>query len=431
MRILFTADSQVGAGTELGNGREYGPGSRFSDQVDVLERIKLLAWDEDVDQVVHLGDVFEYRTPTPPQIIAAQDFILSVPGNPIVLQGNHDVKSMKIPTASQILGMWGGDAITGTDVVQTPCLIARGGDDRVMLHFREGELGVSDGNLEVVPDETDLGDVVFACLPWTPMSHLLATGEADRSNLRTVATEALVSAAQELRIRCGEQHPDKTPILIGHWAVSGAKLPQGGAVEEMLTEPVIPWVELDTLGYALCAFGHIHEPQVIAAGQASTPMFYAGSPAVVNWGEADSPHGVWVYDTVGPRLRFVPVADRRFTTLNVDFYDGHDFSMLYERYGDFDPTARTFEGAVVRVKYRCDETVKVDEATVRQVLLECGATKVVVKGTVERASRARVEIGDEAVDPTQALEIWLASNETNGRVDLVRAQHAAYVEATG
>jgi len=392
MKILFASDTQIGAGTELGNGREHGPGSRFADQVDVLDEIEQLAINENVGLIVHLGDVFERRTPSPHQIVAVQRWAHDICC--VFLQGNHDVRSMEIPTALHIFGD------RGEDVLDRPC---------------------------VLPWQ----DVVFAALPWTPMSHLLATGEADRSNLRQVATEALVSAAQELRIRCGEQHPDKTPILIGHWAVSGARLPQGGVVEERLTEPVVPWVELDTLGYALCAFGHIHEPQVIAAGQASTPMFYAGSPAVVNWGEADSPHGVWVYDTVGPRLRFVPVADRRFTTLNVDFYDGYDFSMLYERYGDFDPTARAFEGAVVRVKYRCDETVKVDEATVRQVLLECGATKVVVKGTVERASRARVEIGDETVDPTQALEIWLASNETNGRVDLVRAQHAAYVEATG
>lgn len=376
MKILFLSDTQLAAGTELGNGATYGDGSRFHDQETVLERVDNVARDEGIELSVHLGDVFERREPAPHHIVAVQRWARNV--NVIFLQGNHDVRSLSIPTALHIFGD------SGDDVLDRPGL----------LPWR---------------------DVVFAALPWAPHADV----------------EDLVAIAQELRIRCAEELPNLKPILLAHWAISGSTLPSGNAVEELLSEAVIPWTDLDGMGWALVAAGHIHHPQVIAAGEAQTPMFYAGSPMVMNWGEAESPHGVWVYDTEGPDLRFVAIEDRPFRTLRIDFADGEDFSQLYERYNDFDPERQTFSGSVVRVRYRCDEeTAKhVDEALVRQVLLECGATKVLIKGDVERVSRARVEISDEEIGPTEALELWLAANDVDGRADLIREHHIRYLEA--
>ena len=108
-------------------------------------------------------------------------------------------------------------------------------------------------------------EIVVATLPWTPISRLVADRPADdRDSLNEIAAAALVESAHLLGARCRDEHPDKTAILVGHWAVSGASLPTGLPVE-MLREPVLSSEGLASAGFDLICFGHIHAAQVVNA----------------------------------------------------------------------------------------------------------------------------------------------------------------------
>lgn len=375
MRILFFGDLQLEAGRELGNGAEYGDGSRFHDQTQVLQQLVRIADDEMVDVVVNLGDTFERPKPSPHAVLAYQAFqriLRPVPH--IVLLGNHDVRSAALHS---IVNVYDGERTT---VVTRPQVV-------------------------------NVGEVAFACLPWAPTSTIVAALDGgSRHDVKRLAVDALVKTAQEMRVR--EQHPDTTAwILLGHWAVSGSSLPSGSSVEDLLDEPVIPWQDMDVLGYRLAAFGHIHQPQVIARGSADTPIFYAGSAAVCNWGETGSPHGCWIFDTEANELRFVEIPDRQF--VNVYANDADDIDV---------------DGAVVRFAYL--ESEGVDENEVRAALVAAGARKVFFKRHAgETVNRARVESAQAEVTPRDAIRLWLESRDVPAETQAaMREQHARYVE---
>jgi hypothetical protein len=112
-------------------------------------------------------------------------------------------------------------------------------------------------------------------------------------------------------------------------------------------------------------------------------------------------------------LRFIPLTDRDFITLDFDFTDWGDIP----EWDTLIPPEQ-YEGANVRVRYRCDEEMarRIDETQIRRILAGYGALKVVFRPTVERKVRARVEAMDESLDETEALNLWIASQ--NGRVSV-------------
>lgn len=388
MRALFVADLQLGAGADLANGAEYGPGSRFADQEAALEQIAALTAKEQCELVVVAGDIFEYAAPKPWTILCFQQFVRTVRDNGasvLCILGNHDVKSAALPPALSIFGE------TGVAVALGPSLYP-------------------------------LGDVVVGTLPWTPISRLVADRPADdRDSLNEIAAAALVESAHLLGARCRDEYPDSTAILVGHWAVSGASLPTGLPVE-MLREPVLSREGLASAGFDLVMLGHLHTTQVI---NEQPPIAYCGSPYVCSWGETSDPHGVWIFETVGS-LRFIPLDDQPFVTLDPSFEE------LLEPDNSIADWGLVDSQAVVRVRYTVDEEQarRIDQAAVRRALTASGAVKVVFRPTVERKVRARVEAMDETLDETASFELWLASQ--NGQVNVdpeaLRALHDEFLE---
>jgi exonuclease SbcD len=391
MRALLTADLQLGAGLALGNG-EFGPGSRFQDQCEVLDRIADTAVAEQVAIVFVLGDLFERAKPEPHHILAFQGFVRRLLAEGIrvfCIAGNHDVRSAALPSAVEIFG-------------ENGCVVA------------------------LQPSIYPVDDIVIAALPWThPGNVAAAMPDAGREDLHDVAARGLAEAAMLMSTRCETEFPQLTPLLVGHWSVSGATLPSG-LDTALLREPVIPLEALAETGFSLAAFGHIHLAQVVAAEP--VPVVYAGSPQVNRWDEADDTHGVWVWDSAGAgHLSFRPIEDRPFLTLTPVPETLLEHGRLLENDDDAD-------GAVVRVVWACTEeqAAKIDQATLRRRLLACGAAKVVLRPTVERTVRARVAEMHSDLSETAALELWLSSQGVNGtQADALRALHGEYLTRLG
>lgn len=264
MKILFTGDLHLEAGRSLGNGAEYGAGSRFQDQVGVLDRIAELARVEDVGAVCVLGDVFDRPIPSPWAILAFHDFVIDLTCPTYVITGNHDVKNATLPHALRLTTA--GD----TKLADRPCAL-----------------------------------LPFATLPWTPLSRLVAAGHTDP---KAAAAGMLLDIARRMRA-------DGASILLGHWAVSGFGLPAGRSTDDLVSEPVIDAHELAEIGFDVCAFGHIHRPDEHGTYPG---IFYVGSPMPLNFGEAGFDHGVWLYDTDTRALRFRAIPSRPLLTIDAD-----------------------------------------------------------------------------------------------------------------
>jgi DNA repair exonuclease SbcCD nuclease subunit len=385
VRLLCFGDVHLGAGTDYGTA-PYGPGSRLDDQARVLDRVRDVIEDESVEVVLFAGDAFHRRRPTPSEILAWRQFVDAVDENgrgiPIyAIDGNHDVVSAELPSALETV--------------------------KPRAHYEVSRR----------PQRFSLDrEVKLVTLPWTPPARLVASRNGGkRDAIHQDAAALLIETAASMR-----REIDCPAILLAHWAVSGASTPSG-VPAEAFREPVLPLADLEGLGYQAIVLGHIHAPQILSPGKLvedangshivpnATPVFYVGSPNVIDFGEAGSAHGVWILDTEDWSTRFVLVEDRPFVTLDLDA----ESLAVEDRYS----AITDWSGAVVRVRYTAtpEQAARVDHAKIRAALLEAGASKVyAIQPTIIRADRARVAGVDENLDATEAMRLWLESQGIDG-----------------
>jgi exonuclease SbcD len=398
MRLLCFGDVHLGAGSDYGSAA-YGPGSRLDDQRLVLERIAHVAQDESVEAVLFAGDAFHRRRPSPSEIVVWRQFLQQIDLDVVAIDGNHDVISADLPSALETV--WPSSEY---EVIRRPT-----------IH------GLGRG-------------VHVATLPWTPPARLIAhQGVGQRDDINATVADLLVQTAAELRkeiefrtrARKGGYPP--TTILMLHWSISGATTPNGVSTD-FFREPVIPAGALEELGYDYIVAGHIHKPQDIAGG----PAFYVGSPCVIDFGEAESEHGVTVIDTDTGEGKFIPIEDRPFVILDTDPFAISD-ALASPEYDLEDIAGLTsLDGAVVRVRYTAtpEEARRIDHAAIRSALLDAGASRVyAIQPTIIREERRHVEGVDETMDAAAAMAAWLESQDVDPeRADELRQRAVSYLE---
>ncbi|MCL4836445.1 MAG: metallophosphoesterase [Thermoanaerobaculia bacterium] len=389
-RILCVADLHLGASPGLGRA-PYGPESRLADQERAWLAVCELAVNERVELVLFAGDAFHRPRPTPSEILAFRaglDLLSRYGIEVIAVDGNHDVASPDLPSALSIFD--------GLILSRTPDVIAWKPED-----------GPSSAPAELS----------VATLPWAPPARLVADrGGGDRDDIHRDAAEVLLDVARLLRAQC----PPGTPaVLMGHWSVSGASLPAGMLADD-LREVVLPLADLEAMGWDAMVFGHLHRPQGLGAGLAC----YTGSPAVVDWGEAEVPHGVWILDLDGSgarEFRLVEIPDRPFVTLPLS---AHEIETDYDLPPEID-------GAVVRVRYTAtrEQAAAISDAALARALYDAGAWRVSVQPTILREERARVGGLDDTISADAALDLWLDTQDIPGGLRAqVRAAAQTYLE---
>jgi exonuclease SbcD len=377
-RFLCVGDLHLGAGTEYGT--DAAP--RLRDQELVWEQVLGLAVDHDVDAVLFAGDAFHRRRPTPAELLAfqrpLQAFIAEHDIEVLAINGNHDVESGALPSALEIFGR------------------------EVDLHVEPGLWHSAGGANIAVP-----GGVTVATLPWAPVARLVASRNGgDRDESHDLGAQLLAATARELRAKI-----DGPAVLMLHWSVTDALTPTGVMTDEF-REVVIELVDLEDSGFDAIVMGHIHKAQILAP-----TIFYTGSPAPVDFGEANVEHGVWlleVNDEGVKRHDFLPIASRPFVTLDVDA----DAAVEAIDGGDVEDIAGITDltDAVVRVRYTATEEQarRVDHAALAKLLYADGVSKVfAIQPTILRENRARVEGVDEEIAPLAAVAAWCEANDVD------------------
>ena len=252
MRLLACGDLHIGAGAQF----DREPGSRLTDQERALEQIVALVDEHQADTVLIAGDVFHRPRPTPGELLvfdrfarqlAARAHVLAIVGN-----AGHDLEA--------------GDRPCGLDLFHGSIAVHR------MPAVWHGQ-GLS-----------------VATLPSVPAHRLVATRNGgDRATLFQDVADLLIATARGLRAEIPAGRP---AVLLAHWSIEGASLPNGLPVAD-LNEPVLPLDDLMELGYDAVIAGHIHRHQILS----EDPLIaYVGSLSVCDFGEVGYDHGVVLLD---------------------------------------------------------------------------------------------------------------------------------------
>lgn len=304
MRLLHTADWHVG--------RTIRGHSRADEHRAVLAEIAGLAAEHEVDAVLVAGDQFDTAAPSAEaeQIVYTALLDLARTGaQVVVIAGNHDNPRR-----------WG--AITP--------LLARS-DVHASSAVRRPDAG---GVLELA---TRCGQTLrIALVPFLSQrsivraEHLMTHDPGANTSAYAERVRTIIEA---LSAGFG---PDAVNVVLGHLTVTGGDPALGGgerAAHTIFDYFVPPQSFPSTAHYV--ALGHLHLPHRIPAGP---PIWYAGSPLALDFGEAEREHKAALLIDVTPdtpaRVQQLPLeAGRRLRTLRGPLDD------LLARRDQIDPDA--------------------------------------------------------------------------------------------
>lgn len=377
-RLIATGDSHIGAGRDLAP-------DRLAEQEQVWRQTLELARDEGADVVLHGGDLWERRKPSPDEMLAAERPLVehkAAGGCPVlIVAGNHDRAGVDDQLALRVLEQAG-----------------------LITLSTEPETFNSVGGT-LVRDLSVPGGTAICTLPWTPVSRLVAAQDGgDRDSVYRDAADLLLMAARSLR-----DTVEGPAVLVLHWSISGASLPSGLPIE-MAREVILDLGELEALGFQAIVCAHIHRRQRLDK-MMPYPAWYVGSPMPLSFGEANDDHGVWILSDDPWAVEFRPIESRRFVTLEGDGAFG----------------AQIPAGAFVKVRGAAGD---VDVPLIRAELLAAGASRVWFDLESERVVRDRGATVDGSMSPVDALAAYLAANGHNGTLDALVERGKAYLEAT-
>lgn len=279
VRLLHVSDTHIGAA--------IGRRSRLGEQEAVLEEIGRIARQNDVDVILHTGDLFHHRTPSGEALAIASGALYnwgSDDRDVYVLTGNHD----------------------NADVLRALDTFSR----RHNVHLVSHAQMINVRGLELL------------AVPFLSPGRLLRSDDLVSGVEFASYGEAFV---RYLRDAAAHIQPQ---IIACHVTISGGRV---GVGERPLTIADTYAVEADQLPFAeYYALGHLHRSQEIALPRGTG--FYAGSTLQLDFGEAGDCKRVLIVDFEDGELVSVTPIDlqtpRPLVDLAFDWSDPDDRPVL-------------------------------------------------------------------------------------------------------
>lgn len=334
MRALHTSDWHVG--------KRIGRFDRSDEYIEVIAEVVSIADREQVDLVLHSGDLFDRPMPPVPSLRIALDGLVALSDGgrrPVVaIAGNHDSAGL-FETLAPFLA---------------PNNVHLVGD------IRRPEAG---GVLDLA---TPGGRALVSCFPFLRAGRVIDfIAEADEWYKKYADRLGAIAAAYATHAE-SLAGTDAVTFLVSHFLVGGSKVHGHGAPrgERALhmgeayagTSDAIP------AGPQYVAMGHIHAPQPVPG--ARVPAEYAGSLLELDFGEAGEQKRIVIVD-VEPGLpavvRSVPLSGgKRLVRAHGSWADLMARDDLRESYLDLTvETAGPDPGLADRVRDEFDHVVKV------------------------------------------------------------------------
>jgi exonuclease SbcD len=281
VKLLHTADWHVG--------RTIRGHSRAAEHRAVLAEIAALAAEHQVDVVLVAGDQFDTAAPSAEaeQIVYAGLLALARTGAPVVLvAGNHDNPRR-----------WG--AITP--------LLARS-DVHAAARVQPADAG---GVLDLATRGGETARI--ALLPFLSQRSIVSAAHLmthDAGDNTSAYAERMGDIIRGLTADFGE---DTVNIVLGHLTVTGGTPVTGGGerAAHMIFDYFVPPQTFPATAHYV-ALGHLHLPHRIPA---APPVWYAGSPLALDFGEAERDHKAVLLVEVGAdtpaRVEQLPLSSGR------------------------------------------------------------------------------------------------------------------------
>ncbi len=283
MRILHTSDWHIGKRLERHD--------RMAEHAAAVDEVVSIADAEDVDLVLHSGDLFDRPTPPIEALRLALDGLVRLArngGRPvIVVAGNHDSPDL-FETLARFLAPFG-------------------------VHLVGRIKAPEEGG--IIPVETGSGRARVACFPFLRaaqtvdfMARVDSWYGAYADRVRRL-TERYAEALSE---QAGD---GEVMLLVAHFMVGGVKVRTGaprGERELHIGEAYAATEQAVPTAVDYVAMGHIHAPQPVPG--APVPAEYAGSLLQLDFGEAGEEKRVVLVDArpgIHAKLRSVPLVSGR------------------------------------------------------------------------------------------------------------------------
>jgi exonuclease SbcD len=255
VKILHTADWHVG--------RTIRGRSRDDEHIAVLEEIVAIAAAEQVDLTLVAGDIFDVAAPGAgaEEIVYRALLQLASVAPVVMIAGNHD-SPHRLRAVAPLLKL--GRVVVGSSV-QRP----------------------EEGGVIEIPGLP----VKLALLPFISKRGIVRVEEILKLEDRELQGEYSARVGNIIASLCGGMTADTVNVLLGHVMVHGGQT-GGGERSAHLFEYAIPALAFPGhLSYA--ALGHLHRPQRIPA---PAPIWYAGSPLQLDFGEEEQDKSVIVLE---------------------------------------------------------------------------------------------------------------------------------------
>lgn len=254
MKVLHTSDWHVG--------KRLDRHDRMSEHAAVIEDVLRIADAEDVDLIVHSGDLFDRPAPPVEAMRLALDGLVRLArngGRPVVVvAGNHDSPEL-FETLSRFLAPFG-------------------------VHLVGRIKSPGDGGIVTV--ETGAGRAHVACFPFLRAAQTVDFMASVDSWYGTYADR--IRRITESYAEALSEYPDgEARILVAHFMVGGVKVRTGvprGERDLHIGEAYAATEQSIPRAVDYVAMGHIHAPQPVPG--APVPAEYAGSLLQLDFGEA-------------------------------------------------------------------------------------------------------------------------------------------------
>ena len=334
MKALHTSDWHVG--------KRIGRYDRIDEYRDVIDEVASIAAAEDVDLVLHSGDLFDRPVPPIEALNVAFHGLVALSDEGrrpvVVIAGNHDS-----PPFFEALA---------------PFL-------RVQNIHLVGDIKRPDGG-GVLDLETPGGRAVVSCFPFLREGRAFNVWEPPEEHYKHYADRLRAISEAYARHADGLAGTEAVTFLVAHFLVGGAKVHGHGAArgerELHMGEAYTATAEAIPPGPQYVALGHIHAPQPVPG--ARVPAEYAGSLLELDFGEAGEEKRVVIVDAepgLPASIRSIAlIGGRRLVRARGEWGELLRRDDLHEAYLDLTvDTAGPDPGLADRAREEFDHLVKV------------------------------------------------------------------------
>jgi len=398
MKIAILGDPHFGAGYALGRIDTYRQlNTRLLDHSNTFDHVIDQVTDEGVSHLVLTGDIYEHRRPEASQIAIFSEKLSRLADMGIhthIVVGNHDlIRAHKTTTIDMLHQLKLPMVHVYSEVDSFHCVDAKGdrGVNLIFFPFRTRYMLQCPTNEKAV-------------------EYLSTRLDYEMGNLETPAPT----------------------ILVGHFALQGAKSQDISLEKHALYEIVLPlsmFADLD-----MVVMGHVHQFQVM---QEEPLIAHLGSMERTDFGEAKYGKYLMLIEAKGDDLsyEFKPLPVRALHDISIDCTTcGGDIMKHVMAWLDDFASKRKMFGSIVRVDIVVDEknARDVNTATVFNKLVKEMAVGNCVGVTTTVLTRRQVRDSSitERLKPMEAFDRYLKMVDDAETRDLMRKHGSLIIKGT-